>query len=173
MSNFLDERILEVLKIFASTKFIEGIINRVNYSALIVDSAGMYYDKGTELCTILEIVPQEKLWIRTLANEIVYVQPMGTVQDILIYDSKKYITVRSGISEGFNFSTQEYYEEDDLFNLGTQGYAIPVLTGLGYLSFIRSEMKYCGVQFNDELLLSLIEKYPSVLDTWSLTNEIK
>lgn len=174
MNTFLDDRILRVLKIFASTKFVVGLIHRVNGSALIVDKEGMYIDKGSELVTVLEIISQNKISLRTIVNKIVYVQPMSVVEkDVLHYDAERYIVVREGKAQSFNYDAQNYYEKDDLFNLSTQGYSIPVLTGLGYLSFIRSEMKYSGVQFNDVLLSGLIDEHPEVLEEWVLTNENK
>lgn len=174
MNNFLDERILSALKIFASTKLLVGMLYRVNGSALIVDVEGMYIDTDSGLVTVLEIIPERQIIIRTIANQIVYVQPMNDLdKDVLVYDADRYIVVRERKAQHFPFSAQNSYEKDDLFNLSTQGYAIPVLTGLGYLSFIRSEMKYSGVQFNDVLFAELIEEYPEVLNEWVLTNENK
>lgn len=174
MNTFLDDRILRVLKIFASTKFVVGMIHRVNGSALIVDIEGMYIDAGSELITVLEIIPEKNIWISTLSNQIVYVQPMNDLdRDVLIYDAERYWVVRERKAKSFNYHAQNYYEKDDLFNLSTQGYSIPVLTGLGYLSFIRSELKYAGVQFNDVRLAELIDEYPEVLDEWVLTSENK
>lgn len=168
MSKFLDDRILRVLKIFASTKFIVGELHKVSGSPLVVDTEGMYYNDGTQLITVLEIVPHYRIMMRTLANQIVYVQPMGEVQDVLLYDAQQYITSYKGKIKSIDYKSYEYFEEDDLFNLSTQGFEIPVLSGLGYLSFIRSEFKYAGAQFNYSLLLEVIEKYPSVLDEWEL-----
>lgn len=168
MSNFLDERILRVLKIFASTKFLEVELQKVSGSELFVDGEGMYYNDGTKLITVLEIIPQSRILLRTISNMIVYVQPMCEVPDVLLYDSQQYIVSYKGKIKNIYFKNQEYFEEDDLFNLSTQGFEIPVLSGLGYLSFIRSELKYPGVQFNAVLLLEVLEKYPSVLDEWVL-----
>lgn len=174
MNVFLDDSILSALKIFASTKLVVGMLYRVNGSALIVDVDGMYIDCGSKLVTVLEIIPKNKIWIRTLSNQIVYIQPMGDIdKDALIYDAERYIVVRERKPNHFPFDRQNSYDKDNLFNLSTMGYAIPVLTGLGYLSFIRSEMRYSGVQFNDVLLKELIEKHPEVINEWVLTNENK